>query len=252
MFRDWLRFQKIRHCLPPVRPQYPFSPGVRLLVWLSFLSKRGHSSRQHKTGKAKNMSAANSTKSPRKRQKEIVDAAASVFAQKGFHGASTGDIADCLGIQQAGLYYYFTSKEAALAEVCRIGVDEFLERARDIAASDRSAAEKVTAAVAAHLAPFHSIPDYVEVFHNERRYLSAEMRGPVSQLARSYEAVLEEIFRAGVADQSFRADLDCRLATLGLLGLCNSVLQWYRVEENDGIDDIAHKYAEIIVQGVKT
>ena len=41
---------------------------------------------------------------------------AAVFAEKGFHGASTQDIANRLGINQAALYYYFPSKEAALEE----------------------------------------------------------------------------------------------------------------------------------------
>ena len=43
--------------------------------------------------------------------------AASVFAAKGFHGASTRDIAERIGIKQASLYYYFDSKLEALEEV---------------------------------------------------------------------------------------------------------------------------------------
>jgi TetR/AcrR family transcriptional regulator, cholesterol catabolism regulator len=191
------------------------------------------------------------TKRQPKRQKEIVDAAASVFADKGFHGASTKDIADRLGIKQAGIYYYFKSKEAALAEVCRIGVEEFFERARDIASSEQTAADKIAAVIAAHMIPFHEIPDYTEVFMNERRYLSRKARKPVTTLSRKYENVLQDIFQDGVNDNSFRQDLDCRLATLGLLGMCNAVLQWYRAEDNQEIDDIARHYAGIVVGGVK-
>jgi len=191
-----------------------------------------------------------SDKQTPKRQKEIIDAAAAVFAAKGFHGASTRDIAERLGIQQAGVYYYFKSKEEALVEVCRIGVEEFYDRARDIAAKAQSPADKITSAVAAHLLPFHHMPDYVEVFHNERRYLSPKLRQPVTDLAQKYEAVLEKMFREGLENQTFRADLDCRVATLALLGLCNSVLQWYRGGSKNNIDDIARKYAQIIVSGV--
>ena len=190
-------------------------------------------------------------KSQPKRQKEIMDAAAFVFAHKGFHGASTKDIADRLGIKQAGIYYYFKSKEVALSEVCRVGVEEFHDRARDIAASDISAAAKITATIAAHMTPIHEMPDYVEVFHNERRYLSGDARKPVTALALQYEKTLEDMFREGVADKTFRADLDCRLATLALLGLCNSVLQWYRGENISQINEIARKYAEIVVGGVR-
>ena len=46
----------------------------------------------------------------RRRAPQIIEAAARVFAERGFHGATTQDIADVLGIRQASLYYYFSSK----------------------------------------------------------------------------------------------------------------------------------------------
>jgi TetR/AcrR family transcriptional regulator, cholesterol catabolism regulator len=61
-----------------------------------------------------------------RRYGEIIDAVAAVFAEKGYHGASTKDIADRLGIRQGSLYYYFASKESALEEVCQIGVEGFV------------------------------------------------------------------------------------------------------------------------------
>ncbi|HTC17923.1 MAG TPA: TetR family transcriptional regulator, partial [Stellaceae bacterium] len=39
-----------------------------------------------------------------KRAGEVIDAAAAVFAARGFHGASTQDVADRLGMRQASLY----------------------------------------------------------------------------------------------------------------------------------------------------
>jgi AcrR family transcriptional regulator len=40
----------------------------------------------------------------RRRKPEIIEAAARVFAERGFHGTTTQDIADVLGIRQASLY----------------------------------------------------------------------------------------------------------------------------------------------------
>src|SRR5262249_62312629 len=65
--------------------------------------------------------------SPRRRAPEIIEAAARVFAERGFHGATTQDIADVLGIRQASLYYYFPSKEGALWLVCLQCVAGFFE-----------------------------------------------------------------------------------------------------------------------------
>ena len=61
-------------------------------------------------------------------QKQLaIRSAASVFAEKGFHGASTRDIAERMGIKQGSLYYYFKSKEDALGEVCLYGIEDYVE-----------------------------------------------------------------------------------------------------------------------------
>jgi AcrR family transcriptional regulator len=45
---------------------------------------------------------------------DILDAAAQVFRQKGFHGASMSDIADAVNVQKASLYHHVTSKQEIL------------------------------------------------------------------------------------------------------------------------------------------
>src|SRR5258706_15412671 len=83
----------------------------------------------------------------RRRAPEIIEAAARAFAERGFHGATTQDIADVLGIRQASLYYYFSSKEGALELVCLQGVGGFYEAAKPIAARGRAAPGRAAAPV---------------------------------------------------------------------------------------------------------
>jgi len=184
-----------------------------------------------------------------KRHTEIVDAAAAVFAKKGYHGASTRDIADRLGIQQAGIYYYFKSKDTALAEVCRLGVAGYVEQARAIAKSGDLAESKIRQVIVAHLRPFHSIWDHVKVFQNERRYLAGDDRKQVSKLALAYEKELCGIFAEGIRAGAFRQDLDARLATYALLGMCNQVTVWYHGKTLAEIEKIADQFADIILDG---
>src|SRR4051812_8493346 len=80
-----------------------------------------------------------------RRYREVLDVAATAFAEKGYLGASTKDIADRLGIRAASLYYYFPSKEAALAAICEFGVRDFIAHLRDILAKPVSSAEKLRA-----------------------------------------------------------------------------------------------------------
>src|SRR5687767_7761714 len=102
-----------------------------------------------------------------RRAGEIVEAAARVFAERGYFGASTQDIADVLGIRQASLYYYFPSKEVALEQVCTQGVAEFIEAAKSIAKGGGKAEDKLAALMRSHLAPIGSRTHFVRVFLNE-------------------------------------------------------------------------------------
>ncbi len=65
------------------------------------------------------------TRSPRKpkgqgaeRREEILDAALTLFGQKGVHAVSTRQIAELAGISQPALYAYFTTKDDIAAELC--------------------------------------------------------------------------------------------------------------------------------------
>src|SRR5438552_17592493 len=104
---------------------------------------------------------------PRRRAPEIIEAAARVFAERGFHGASTQDIADVLGIRQASLYYYFESKEAALEAVCTEGMEDYALRAQRIMKDKASGADKVARLVFHHLAPMAERHDFTLAFLRE-------------------------------------------------------------------------------------
>ncbi|MBK8008852.1 MAG: TetR family transcriptional regulator [Rhizobiales bacterium] len=186
----------------------------------------------------------------RRRQSEILDAAAKVFAQRGYYGASTQDIADILGIKQASLYYYFPSKEIALERVCLKGVEGFFEAASEVAAKKITASEKVRGLVEAHLAPLLDRADFVKTFLNERQYLPPVSRKKVGKLSRAYEKVIEKVVMEGIASGEFRKGLDPRLMTLALLGMCKSVAAWIGKENPYKVPEVAEQYARILLAGI--
>ena len=187
---------------------------------------------------------------PRRRASEIIEAAAEVFAQRGYHAATTQDIADVLGIRQASLYYYFPSKEIALEQVCLRGVEGYVEQAEAIAAHRGTAVEKLRRIVFQHIAPLLDRAAFTRVFLRERRYLPDASRRRVGRLSRKYEAVVQGVLEAGVAAGEFRKDTDCRLATLAILGMCNSVPAWYGIEPDASVERIAESFARLVTAGL--
>jgi TetR/AcrR family transcriptional regulator, cholesterol catabolism regulator len=185
-----------------------------------------------------------------RRADEIIDAAARMFAERGYHGTTTQAIADVLGMRQASLYYYFPSKEAALEEVCARGTDGFVEGAERVMQMDVPPLEKLTLLIASHLAPIETMPDYVRVFINERRYLPDASRKRVGRKSRRIERFFEQVIQAGIGDGSIRPGTDARLTMLAVLGMCNAVINWRESDRNQDIRGIASGFAGIVAKGL--
>jgi AcrR family transcriptional regulator len=187
----------------------------------------------------------------RRRLAEVMDAAAKVFARRGYHGASTQDIADVLGIRQASLYYYFDSKEAALEAVCANGVEDYAVRAHSVFRSSKSSSEKVAQLVFHHLAPMAERLDYTVVFLRERRFLPATARKRIRTIEVRYERIIQRIIEQGIEAGEFRADLDTRMAALALLGLGNSAALWFGREPGVTLERITQSYVDLLVRAFR-
>ena len=185
-----------------------------------------------------------------RRADEIIDAAARVFAERGYHGTTTQAIADVLGMRQASLYYYFPSKEAALEEVCARGTDGFVDGAERVMQMDVTPLEKLKLLIASHLVPVETMPDYVRVFINERRYLPDASRKRVGRKSRRIERFFEQVIQAGIDDGSIREGTDARLAMLAVLGMCNAVINWRESDRAKDIGGIASGFADIVANGL--
>ncbi|TDB77575.1 TetR/AcrR family transcriptional regulator [Micromonospora sp. KC723] len=69
-------------------------------------------------------------------REEILDAAAELFAQRGYAATSTRLIAETVGIRQASLYYHFANKEQILAELLEATVRPSLAYAGELAVKE--------------------------------------------------------------------------------------------------------------------
>src|SRR3954453_14184991 len=71
-----------------------------------------------------------------RRRHEVVDAAARVFAQRGFHATSVQDLVAATGLAAGGLYHYIGSKDRLLVQICDELMDPLLEEAAALVARD--------------------------------------------------------------------------------------------------------------------
>jgi AcrR family transcriptional regulator len=156
-------------------------------------------------------------------QRQIaIRAAASVFAEKGFHGACTKDIAERMGIKQGSLYYYFKSKEEALGEVCLYGIQDYVGHMASIADSDQSFEAKLVATVTSHLSSYREKDEALKVYNDERLYLPKARRRKLKALGSDYRQRLEGIFEEGKKSGAVRQSVDCNFAAHAVIGMCNA------------------------------
>jgi AcrR family transcriptional regulator len=189
--------------------------------------------------------------SDRRRAPQIYDAAARVFAQRGFHGATTQDIADLLGIRQASLYYYFASKEAALELVCLKGVEGFFESAKAIAKGPGNCSNRLARMIDSHLSPLADRADYIRVFLNERHHLPKERRLKIGKWSQGLEKLFEDVLKEGIRKGEFRSNIDTRIAVLGILGMVNWAPVWFG-REGATLSHISGEFSRMILQGIAT
>ena len=182
---------------------------------------------------------------------QAIRSAAAVFAEKGFHGSSTRDIAERMGIKQGSLYYYFKSKEEALGEVCLFGIEDYVDHMKVIAASDQSFESKLMATITSHLSSYRERNEALKVYNDERLYLPEEKRRNLKSLGSGYRKLLEEIFEEGVQSEALRESIDCHFAAQAVIGICNA---WGDIIVRDpdlDLFDIIQKCTDLLMNGFR-
>jgi TetR/AcrR family transcriptional regulator, cholesterol catabolism regulator len=182
------------------------------------------------------------------RRSELTREAAKLFAQKGYHGTSIGDIAEALGVQKGSLYAHIASKEDLLYETMREGADAF-HTALDAIPDELRATDKIRLALRGHLRVVAEQLDVATVFVQEWRYLEGARRDEIVAERRRYEERIRELFREGRELSEFRADLDEGIAALLLLSAANWAYTW--LQPGRDTDELADRFFALLVDGMR-
>jgi TetR/AcrR family transcriptional regulator, cholesterol catabolism regulator len=182
------------------------------------------------------------------RRHELTRQAARLFAERGFHGTSMGDIAEALGVQKGSLYSLTGSKQQLLFETMRAGAEAF-HAELDAIPDDLPAVERVRLALRGHLRVVSEQIDVATVFTREWRYLEGDEREGILAERRRYEERFRTLFREGVEAGELRPDLDAGAAALLVLSAANWAYTWLRPEVDT--DELADRFTASLVDGIR-
>jgi TetR/AcrR family transcriptional regulator, cholesterol catabolism regulator len=182
------------------------------------------------------------------RKSELTRQAARLFAEKGYHGTSIGDLAEAMGVQKGSLYAHIESKADLLWEVARDGANAF-HAALDSVPENLPATEKIRFALRAHLRVIAEQLEVATVFIREWRYLDGERREEFVAERRRYEDRFRALFREGRELGELRTDLDEATATLLALSAANWAYTWLRPGADT--DELADRFYAFLLDGMR-
>jgi len=179
----------------------------------------------------------------------LLDAAAALFAQKGYAAASTREIAGILGIRKASLYYHIENKEDLLYAICKSSLEQIRS---DVAAALEEVSdplERIRTLVRAHIRSLVRDQIAHSVAVGEMHALSGARLKEVIALRDAYEDLVRSVLQDARKAAVLRDDISVKYLCLILLGLLNRVEMWYRRDGALSPDQLARVFEAIFLSG---
>jgi AcrR family transcriptional regulator len=179
------------------------------------------------------------------RDRQILDTAAALFYEKGFHGVGVDEIGERVGISGPALYRHFSGKDEILATLFNEAMDELISATAAVYDDPHRDLERL---IRHHVDFAISHRHLVSVFQREDRSLADTWRKHFERRMRQYasrwEAALERCYPDAPASH-------IAAGTQAAIGLIHSVAYW-PVKMVKGEDDLPDLLCRLVTQGLST
>ncbi|MCK0440477.1 TetR/AcrR family transcriptional regulator [Gordonia alkaliphila] len=180
----------------------------------------------------------------------LLDAAVTAFADRGFHGTTTRDLAAAAGMSPAAVYVHYPSKEDLLYQLSLGGhrdtlavVDEY----DDPELAPAARLHRLIRGFSRHHAENHTT---ARVVNYELASLSPEHYTEIRQLRREIARRMRAVVDAGMASGDF-ATSDPRAVTLALLSMNIDIARWYDEGGSLSPEALSDAYADLALRMVE-
>ena len=180
---------------------------------------------------------------------EILDVAAAVFDERGYHESSVQDIADAAGLTKGGLYHHVSSKEATLFAINERYLEAALAEISSIAAQDVPILERIHKLVVAIATQHDTYYPDLRVTLREFDVLGDNYRKPLIVLRDQCQGIIRTLIEEGIAEGSI-VDEDPEILLMLLWGTLNWMCMWYRRDGKYSAAELGQHFAELIQRAV--
>jgi AcrR family transcriptional regulator len=180
---------------------------------------------------------------------EILEAAAQIFSQKGFHAASMQDIAQAVNLRKASLYHHVNNKQEILVSILDQALDLLIERMTKVMEQPLSPDEKLRQAMISYLQAMLEHRELASVLLLEHRSLEPDLHARHIPRRDRFEQLWRDLIREGQGHGLF-CGVDTDLTARALLGVMNWTITWYHPEGKLTPEDIASQFADLFLNGL--
>ena len=181
------------------------------------------------------------------RRDKIIQVAARIFAEKGYHGTTLDEIAHELVITKPALYYHIKSKEDLLREIIN-SILEPLETISKVKDLDLSPREKLQKIISLMVISGAERQDTTTILFQDISILPKRKRDAIRRREKEIERSVQEILREGQEKGDFVVN-DVKIASYGIMGAANWIYRWYNPDGNLTPEQIAERIILLVENG---
>jgi AcrR family transcriptional regulator len=185
------------------------------------------------------------------RRDELLDLAATMFAERGLRATTVRDIADSAGILSGSLYHHFKSKEQMVEEVLRDFLDWLFTRYQEIVGREADPLERVKGLF---MTSFEAIEDrhaQVVIYQDEAKRLSGLPQFEfVDARNREQRRMWVDILKQGIKEGCFRPDIDVDLVYRFIRDTTWVSVRWYQPGGPLTAEQVGRQYLAIVLGGI--
>ncbi len=182
-------------------------------------------------------------------REKILDAAAKIFGENGYHATSMQDIAEAVQLKKGSLYHHVSSKQEILFTLLEQALDLLIERIEEVSLQDLSPEIKLKQAMKVYLNILTENKELSSVLLLEQRSLNSQYQIAHIPHRDQFEKIWRGIISEGLTAGQFNST-DPAQATRYLLGTLNWTITWYNPDGPLTSAEIAGQYANLFLHGL--
>jgi AcrR family transcriptional regulator len=183
-------------------------------------------------------------------RRSMLNAAADLFAERGFGGTNLRDVADVLGMSRPGLYYHFPSKEKILEALIEEVTLSFAAQLETMTIKkDQDPEEALRNVVSISALWVLENPVLFRVLDRSEAEIPEELKDKHDASKRVILEHFTNIIERGIAIGKFRP-VDPHVASLTIAGMCNWTSWWFKPEGRLHRNEIAASIAQMAVRSL--